>query len=101
MGEENEIKIPLDPEYAEFDIVRDGKTFALTPDELEIAGYAAEYRWLAKELEFRLSDPVWYGLERQAGLILDGSRCFSRKLLERLLGRMPQRKRRRVHCQRR
>ena len=72
MGEENEIKIPLDPEYAEFDIVRDGKTFALTPDELEIAGYAAEYRWLAKELEFRLSDPVWYGLERQAGLIRDG-----------------------------
>ena len=44
----------------------------LTPDELEIAGDVAEHRWLAKELEFRLSDPVWYGLERQAGLMRGG-----------------------------
>ena len=58
MGNANEIKIPLKSEYAEFNIVRNGKTFMLTPDELEIAGYAAEYRWLAKELEFRLSDSI-------------------------------------------
>lgn len=72
MGKASEIKIPLKSEYAEFNIVRDGKTFMLAPDELEIAGYAAEYRWLAKELEFRLSDSVWYGLEKQAGLIRGG-----------------------------
>lgn len=52
--------------------MRDGRAFQLTAQELVEAGEAAEYRWLAGELEYRLNHADDYGLEGAARLLRDG-----------------------------